>query len=321
MRWSLFLRICLLLLLCACFLLPEADARRNNRRHRGGRHRGHRRHRHRRHRQQDNDVGVDEPPFHNGIWGQFGAWNVDEVAEQQHQSERIPVDKSKAAHMMLVLQWPESLCASEKRGCKGEVFPYWTLHGLWPTSRRLVHCRSDFDEKRLYAIHSNLTQQWPSYFRRTGFGFWKHEYDKHGSCLYGTIEEYFDSALKLQHQYHLLQILHPKNEAYPLDYFISAVKSALGVEPNVMCRTNWLERRVPLEPKQKVIAEESGYEADDEREGGGPPARREQLLVEIGLCFNTKAELVDCPVKGRIRRCTRNQPLTMPPLYTFTERP
>lgn len=84
------------------------------------------------------------------------------------------VDPTHRAHSMLVLQWPESLCASEKRGCIGTVHPYFTMHGVWPIERHLVNCRADFEPEQLAALASNLTAVWPSYFHRTSMSFWKH---------------------------------------------------------------------------------------------------------------------------------------------------
>lgn len=93
---------------------------------------------------------------------------------------------------------------------------HFTLHGLWPLARHRVHCRSDFDPSRLLALEANLTQVWPSFLHRAAAGFWRHEYEKHGSCLYDSIEEYFQAALDMHAQHLLEQILLPSNEVSQL---------------------------------------------------------------------------------------------------------
>jgi len=208
--------------------------------------------------------------------------------------------------MMLVLQWPESLCAANKRGCQSRVHPYPTIHGLWPVQRRLVHCRPDFDALKMAAMAVHLRDVWPSYFHRTNLQFWQHEYDKHGSCLHATMEEYFAAALALQERHPLLDILQPSTRPQPLDVYRRAIKARLGVEPMFMCNTNWLPRREP-----------------DAHFGALPAGtrRNEQLLVEVGLCFAEDGTLRDCPEAGRIRRCPKMRDVLFPPLHTFTQPP
>jgi hypothetical protein len=158
--------------------------------------------------------------------------------------------------------------------------------------------------------------------------FWRFrdaEYDKHGSCLAATIEEYFQSALALHAKYStpLLSLLNPSEQAHPLEYFTGAIKQRFGGEPMVMCRTNWISRRKPVSAdgndRLSVPAEDDGYDADEESDSPAP-VRKEQLLVEVGLCFAPDGTtVVDCPARGRIRRCRRGQDVLVPPRGTFVD--
>ena len=115
----------------------------------------------------------------------------------------------------------------------------------------------------------------------------------------------------------------------------------------LMCRTNWHPRGVsqrsrtsPLDSlmrpsevgsREMLVGEEdesvdsdgvansSGYETDDESSHPRVPSyrRSEHLLVEVGLCFDRSNQLVDCPVKGRLRGCRQDDPLLLPPVGTF----
>lgn len=65
--------------------------------------------------------------------------------------------------------------------------------------------------------------------------------------------------------------------------------------------------------------EEDGYDGDVESDDA-PSVRKEQLLVEVGLCFAPDgATVVDCPPRGRIRRCRRGQNVLVPPRGTFMD--
>jgi len=284
----------------------------------------------------------------------------DKMLHEAEGSQPILADHSKdesAAHMMLVIQWPESLCASSRRSCISNdipLSPHFTLHGLWPTARghHWMNCRSDFNVDDLTAaLRNNLTMFWPSMYHRDGEGFWKHEYHKHGSCLYESLAEYVNATLSLRQKYDLQQILIPSDQPQPLSFYRQALIQAFGGEPMLMCQRNWLTRRLPNSStrhhhkrkrpvRQNKVAtsdgmdatghddkHESGYSAGDEDDSAtshplSPPRLSEQLLVEVGICLDhTATHIVDCPRKGRIRRCQKGEDVLLPALYTYTQPP
>lgn len=334
MRLSRLLRLCVCaLLLIALLGCAGVDGRRRG----GGRRRspGAKRHERRQRQRREQRWTTQQQILDDEAGGegrQFKPRFVDDLDDTESAAAWMPSypapagSSSTQAHMMLVLQWPESLCASARQGClpHAPLHPYLTIHGLWPLARHLVNCRADFDADRLAAMEAELNAKWPSFFKRSNRSFWQHEYQKHGSCLYATPEEYFETALRLQraHTPALLSLLRPGLRAMPLAAFTNAVVAKLGVQPMIMCQRNHLTRRRSLRSADgEIEADDSGYESDDESDLDAPAPDRgtEQLLVEVGLCFSKDGALRDCPEKGRIRRCRRNQPVLLPALGTFTD--
>lgn len=78
----------------------------------------------------------------------------------------------------------------------------WSIHGLWPqysTSSYPSFCKNvDFSLDALKPIMKELQEHW---YSNTGDNpdFWKHEYTKHGSCMFKEMTEleYFTLALNL----------------------------------------------------------------------------------------------------------------------------
>ena len=81
---------------------------------------------------------------------------------------------------------------------KDKEFPY-SIHGLWPQEgvhkwRACPKGGHTFDIERLRGLLSQLHADWHS-SRGTDEHFWKHEWEKHGSCTGLTEVEYFQKAL------------------------------------------------------------------------------------------------------------------------------
>ena len=89
--------------------------------------------------------------------------------------------------------------------------PGWSIHGLWPqydTKNYPVYCKKVvFNYESLKPIIEKLEKNWYSNKDDSGKklqqdeNFWKHEWEKHGSCMFKDIDEfhYFNIALNLFH--------------------------------------------------------------------------------------------------------------------------
>jgi len=78
--------------------------------------------------------------------------------------------------------------------CKGS--DVWTLHGLW--AEWANGCSGPaFDVTLLEPIRDQLESLWPSCFGETTEEFWRHEWQKHGTCSGMSQLEYFQKALNL----------------------------------------------------------------------------------------------------------------------------
>ena len=81
----------------------------------------------------------------------------------------------------------------------------WSIHGLWPqyaVNKYPQFCREvTFDINKLKPITQDLEEHWYS-ARGTDEEFWKHEYEKHGSCNFNGFAEfdYFKTTLDLFHR-------------------------------------------------------------------------------------------------------------------------
>lgn len=83
----------------------------------------------------------------------------------------------------------------------------YTIHGLWPQydeKNYPTFCKKvTFDIDKLQEIKDELITFWelPEDTNKLETKFWKHEWEKHGSCMYSNINEleYFKKALELYH--------------------------------------------------------------------------------------------------------------------------
>lgn len=78
----------------------------------------------------------------------------------------------------------------------------FSIHGLWPQNSKTsfpTYCKKVvFSIEKLVPILPDLKKYWYS-DRETNVDFWKHEYVKHGSCVFTPMNEYqyFKKALDL----------------------------------------------------------------------------------------------------------------------------
>jgi len=78
----------------------------------------------------------------------------------------------------------------------------WSIHGLWPQYNKNQYpsfCREvNFDINKLEPILKDLNEKWYSEDNKNE-NFWKHEWEKHGSCMFIELDEleYFEKTLEL----------------------------------------------------------------------------------------------------------------------------
>jgi hypothetical protein len=81
----------------------------------------------------------------------------------------------------------------------------FSIHGLWPQTDLNTHpvfCQKvNFSITPLSPIINDLQKYWYSDIGDND-DFWKHEYEKHGSCMFNPMSEfeYFDKTLELYHE-------------------------------------------------------------------------------------------------------------------------
>ncbi|CAH0555667.1 unnamed protein product [Brassicogethes aeneus] len=181
-------------------------------------------------------------------------------------------------------RWPITGCAEweEKNKANTCNLPsnnsIWTVHGLWPNKigkEGPFNCPSaiHFDPTQLEPIMDELKARWVNIEANTNANsFWKHEWDKHGTCAsqipqLNSIVNYFSQGLELNLNYDIPSILSqggivPKETGYNVHDINKAIMSTLNKRPVIECE---VDRRT-----------------------------KEVLLNEIRICFNKSLELVDC---------------------------
>ncbi|DBB05290.1 hypothetical protein WJX82_006426 [Trebouxia sp. C0006] len=202
----------------------------------------------------------------------------------------------------LVQQWGPTFCKHDRQTCRqAPVSSHFTLHGLWPnydkghcpgkkgawpqncddSSTDLPpECDCPFDASILSDLSSDMLENWPSY-GQTNTDFWKHEWDKHGSCAITyekasggsvtTEHEYFAKALELRDQCNVLESLAAagitRGGKAPASDFIAAIKQGCGVSPQLACH----------------------YGSSD--------------AEEIRICYDDAFEAIDCQQAKQVEDC------------------
>jgi ribonuclease T2 len=181
-------------------------------------------------------------------------------------------------------QWPVTGCAqwkerSSQNTCNlPEDASRWTVHGVWPTkigANGPFFCNSalHFDPDQLTPIMKELQEDWPNIEANTKpNSFWKHEWNKHGTCasslpLLNSVTAYFKQGLQWNQDYDLANVLKKNNiipnmQGYNISDIYDTVKAVMGKNPRVEC----------------VIDGKS----------------KQSLISEIRICFNKSLDLIDC---------------------------
>lgn len=185
---------------------------------------------------------------------------------------------------MFSQHWPISTCNEWEEQNKANTCNIpkdkssWTVHGIWPTKIGTdgpLYCPSSihFDPNQLTSMIDDLNAYWTNIKGNTKPNtFWKHEWDKHGTCAIvlpqlNSITNYFRQGLEWNRDYKLNEILAnskitPGPVGYTVEQIYDAVKCYINVNPMIQCITD--------------------------------PHTKESLISEIRICFNKTLELIDC---------------------------
>lgn len=125
----------------------------------------------------------------------------------------------------------------------------WTIHGIWPSKslqRGPESCRPDlpFQVNELRTIRSQLVRRWINVLNNNPEGFWKHEWEKHGTCSVDLADlntqlKYFSKAIEWNTRFRINNYLSrgriTPGRSYPIGNIMRAINAGLRVTPQVTC--------------------------------------------------------------------------------------
>lgn len=179
-------------------------------------------------------------------------------------------DKSKNFDVITISQsWPQTTCwalnnkwTNDSSACCPCIMPEsnlsWTLHGLWPSNSKGKHpsfCDSKikFNKKLLgNGLITRMEDMWRTFkLNEIKEHFWKHEWDKHGTCAFilpriNGLSKYFTESVKLFDQFDIGKILTKAEivpgRSYNYEDVVLIVQKILGVKIDVKCATHSVSR-------------------------------------------------------------------------------
>ncbi|XP_031101340.1 extracellular ribonuclease LE-like [Ipomoea triloba] len=152
-----------------------------------------------------------------------------------------------------VEQWPGSSCDTKKGCCyptTGKPATNFSIHGLWPTLLNGTwpeYCNPNtlHDESKISDLIERLQSEWPTIScpSSNGSKFWKHEWEKHGTCSILDQYAYFESTLNIKDRVNFLQVLEnagikPDGNVYEVGAIKEAIKAGVGVSPVIECNAD-----------------------------------------------------------------------------------
>ncbi|XP_019165053.1 PREDICTED: ribonuclease 3-like [Ipomoea nil] len=152
-----------------------------------------------------------------------------------------------------VEQWPGSYCDTKKGCCypsTGKPATNFSIHGLWPTwlnGSWPENCNPNslYDESKISYLIERMQSEWPTLScpSNNGSKFWKHEWEKHGTCSIFDQCAYFESTLNIKDRVNFLQALEnagikPDGNFYEVEAIKEAIKAGVGVTPLIECNSD-----------------------------------------------------------------------------------
>uniref|UniRef100_A0A183FFF2 Ribonuclease T(2) n=1 Tax=Heligmosomoides polygyrus TaxID=6339 RepID=A0A183FFF2_HELPZ len=143
--------------------------------------------------------------------------------------------------------------------------PDWSIHGLWPNYKNGSYPQfcdgvpRKFDVSLIKTIEVTLRRMWPNlYPTKTAESFWKHEWEKHGTCAQnlGNLSSellYFKTCVNLKRldiieaAFYVAEIV-PRTEPHLLEDIRGALKKELsnGMHVQINCLTDKKTRQILL---------------------------------------------------------------------------
>lgn len=155
---------------------------------------------------------------------------------------------------LLSVQWAPGVCTkpdndNKFKPCKVKYEDEFTIHGMWPNyfdnSYPSNCCFEQYLNKaNLDSITSQLKKYWKSLYDNDSWGFWIHEWKKHGTCakfsaLKGQFN-YFNTTLNLFKQMPIGDWLatagiKPSNTGVALESVREAIRKGFKGRPQLAC--------------------------------------------------------------------------------------
>uniref|UniRef100_A0A3B1KKG7 Ribonuclease T2 n=1 Tax=Astyanax mexicanus TaxID=7994 RepID=A0A3B1KKG7_ASTMX len=172
--------------------------------------------------------------------------------------------------LILTHHWPKTFCMIDQ--CTTN-FSYWTLHGFWPNVGNMCNSSWHFNASLIEDLLPEMKTYWPDLLKPASTQFWKHEWEKHGTCAakdedLDSQHKYFSKALELYHKLDLDGVLKksqivPSEKYYKLADLEESIVSSFGVTPKIQC---------VLEAKRAEV----------------------QTVGQIEICVDKQFQLTDC---------------------------
>ena len=157
---------------------------------------------------------------------------------------------------------------------------YFTIHGIWPNDwngKYPEFCnRSDpFNPALIKYLVPILQYVWIDYQNFSSEHFWKHEWNKHGTCCTDVfIDEYnyFLQGILWHHNYPLAQWLMQNgftpswNRTYSISKMKTSLENKIGSQIQILCE-------------------------------------EKDILNSVEICFNKNLKPIDCPIEAETNQC------------------
>lgn len=188
----------------------------------------------------------------------------------------------KVKYTKLTLQWSPGVCQTGALNCKRGYKAAFAIHGLWPTQSESVspsECCNDqtFNAKKLAPLRQKLDVHWPSLNHMENEGFWRHEWNKHGTCA--TQVEKIDSLYQ---------------------YFDFAVKLAIKLSPEKVLAANKIipNSRATYQGSKIVNALSTAYGSKIRLNCAQSKNSKFMVVTELSVCLDNDLKLMDCPYQS-----------------------